>query len=330
MKECLEDGIGLLELHPQFLKNTAYISRFVKLFRSQFRSFPILQFMRKIMLAIEKIHSNNAREAISSVLSGFPIHLGTGFDLELPSRQYFEYCLAKVLAHAQIMLRLVVCSKKCALYFVHFLQQGHFIEVSTMTIGLLGHVWQQARQSLLRMDPFYKQLMAFRSQFPSKKSAEQIDDSFPTTLLDLIGDDWKKEVDVLVDDETSTLFTTTEALHPIVNENDQPIEEYTQTPRKVQCHKIITPKEEDHDIGEAISRGPPKPKGIPEVLGKRTLIHFLKTENEMRSKRSNKSLTKGISQFHWEKFRQLMEGKMRIPNVNIKDVFDKEWVHFRK
>lgn len=318
----------MLELHPQFLKNTAYISRFIKLFRSQFRSFPILQFMRKIKLAIEKIHKNNAKDAVANVLSGFPVHLGTGYDLELPSSLYFEYCLAKVLAHAQIMLRLVICSKKCALYFVHFLQNGHFIEISTMIIGLLGHVWQQARQCLLRLDGFYNQLVTLGSIFPNKKEFASPED-FPLNLISFIGVDWKEEVDVLVDESTSSYASST-AFKLISGEQVEQMEIAPEEPRKRPGNKMLIPKAQESDMGEVISRDTLKPTGMPEVLGKRTLINFLRAENELRSKKSNKSLTKGVSLFHWEKFRSMMEVKLKMANVNIKDVFDREWAQLCK
>lgn len=332
MKTCLDAGLVLLELQPQFLKNTAYISRFIKNFRSQFRSFPILQYMRKIKLAIEKIHKNNAKDTVSNIQSGFPIHLGSGHDLELPSRQYFDYCLAKVLAHCQIMVRLVVCSKKCALYFIHFLQYGHFIEVSTMIIALLGHVWHQARQCLLRMDAFYNELQTYREMFPNQKSDSK-EYSFPENLSKFIGDDWKEEVDVQV--EQITAPSTTTALQLLSGRNEQDNMETTgQTitePRPVasKSSKMMrTALSQEDDIGEAVSRDPVelkpvnKPeKAMPEVFGKKTLLKFLKTENELRIKGSSKRLTRNVSQFSWEKFRQ----KMERCNVDIKGVFDKEW-----
>lgn len=329
LRTCLDDGVDMLELQPLFLKNTAYISRFIKLFRSQFRSFPILQHMRKIKLAIEKIDSNNAREPVSSILSGFPVHLGTGYDLELPSQQFFDYCLAKVLAHCQIMVRLVVCSKKCALYFVHFLQYGHFIEVSTMMIGLLGHIWQQARQCLLRMDAFYNQLVTYRSLFPIRKTATvQEDYEFPTNLVSFVGDGWKEEVDVLKDETTTTSFASSDAFRLISKDETMEITpETVPVIRKTPINRMIVPKEDlaDDDMGEALSRDTLKPTGKPEVLGKKTLINFLRTENEYRNKRSSKSVTPKVSQFQWEKFRALMERKMKFQGVNIKDIFDKEW-----
>lgn len=328
LKTCIEAGLSLLELQPQFLKNTAYISRFIKNFRSQFRSFPILQYMRKIKLAIEKIHKNNAKDTVSNIQSGFPIHLGSGHDLELPSKQYFDYCLAKVLAHCQIMVRLVVCSKKCALYFIHFLQYGHFIEVSTMIIALLGHIWHQARQCLLRMDAFYNELHTYRDLFPTQKSDSK-EYSFPSDLSKFIGDDWKEEVDVLVEQTVAPSSTTVLQLLGGGNEQ-QDIETTVQTVKAVP-KKIHTALSQEDDIGEVVSREPVEMKpvakseaAIPEVLGKKTLLKFLKTEHELRAKGSRKRLTKNVSQFYWEKFRLLMEAKTRC-NVNIKDVFDKEW-----
>lgn len=286
--------------------------------------------MRKIKLAIEKINKNNAKDAVANILSGFPLHLGTGYDLELPTRQYFDYCLARVLAHAQIMVRLVVCSKKCALYFVHFLQAGHFIEISTMIISLLGHIWHQARQCLLRLDPIYKDLVTCQSIFPCKKDPEYCC-VFPSNLATFLGSAWTEEVDVVAD-EVATVFASSDVSKLLSVDQSQsaatPEEKQLDTRQII---RIAAPQEtESVDMGEVISRETLQPTGAPEVLGKRTLITFLRTENELRGKKSRNSLTRGISQFHWEKFRSLMEAKMRLPNSNIKDLFDKEWVQLRK
>lgn len=333
LKICLEHGVGVLELQPQFLKSAAYISRFVKNFRSQFRSFPILQFMRKIKLAIEKIHKNNAKSTIENILSGFPSLLGSGHDLELPTRQYFDYCLAKILAHCQIMVRLVICSKKCALYFVHFLQYGHYIEISTMIIALLGHTWHQARQCLMQMNSFYNKLHSFQGMFDNQKLASK-EYAFPDNLGSFIGDDWMEEVDILMQSTAAT--TSSDALYLLSEIANARQSEDVQRTNPIATRKLKNQKtilSQDDDMGEVISRetleavvevATPPVKRAPEILGKKTLIKFLNTENELRAKGSNKRLTKGISRFHWEQFRQRMESKSKS-SENIKSVFDLEW-----
>lgn len=336
LKSCLEGFVEVLELHPQFLKNTAYIARFIKLFRCQFKASPILQFMRKIKLAIEKIHINNAQDVTTSILSGFPIHLGTGYDLELPSRQYYEFCLAKILAHAQIMLRLVDCSKRCTMYFIHYLQYGHFMEISTMSIALLGHIWQQARQSLLQLDKCFRELTKFRDLFPinTKNSQPEVVIELPANVIELIGaTQWEKNIDV-AEDEIPTIFASSKTAFKSVTkmETNTTSEETLAAPAtKPSVHKLSVKEEENSDIGEVISRDTLKPTGHPEILGKRSLFTFLKTENELRAKNSSKSLTKGVPQFHWEKFRRSLEIQIKRPgDVNIKEFFDKSFTELLK
>lgn len=283
-------------------------------------------------MAIEKIDKNNARNAVTSLLSGFPVNLGSVTSVEVPTIKYFEYTLAKILAHAHIMLRLVICSKKCALYFVHFLQTGHYVEVSTIFIGLLGHVWYHARQCLLKMEQFYNKLVTFTAMFPNKNSSHEVDSSdIPANLAFSIGEDWKEEVSSMDEESRAKFESSTASSLDAIGDVRNTLNEELLKPRKVHPLKIVPQKlETECDIGEVISRETMEPasKSTPVVTSKRSLMDFLKTENELRIKKGSKSLTKAISQFYWEKFRQLMERKSKMPNVNIKAVFDREWQQF--
>lgn len=336
LKSCLEEAGSLLELQPIFLKNTAYISQFIKNTRSQFRSFPILQYLRKIKLSIEKIQKNNAQATASTIRSVFPLYLGSGLGLELPTKEYFDYFLAKILAHCKIMVRLVICSKKCALYFIHFLQYGHYMEISTMVISLLGHIWHQARQCLLAMDSFYSRLYTHRDLFPVQKAGGKEYD-IPRELGSFIGEDWKEQIDVLVE-QNATSSTGVFKLVDLTGADDKGEATSGHKRSHAGLDKTTNKKpkiEEATDCGEVVSRESLTPlksaSHVAQVFGKNSLVKFLKNETEYRTTKSEKSLTKSISQFHWEKFRQLMENNLKSKKGDhLRDLFNVEWAKLMK
>lgn len=251
---------------------------------------PLMQLLQKIKVAIFKIHQNNALDTLRNVLSSLPDYLGSGLDLELPSKQYFDYCLAKILCHSKILVRLVVCCKRCALYFVHFLQLGHYIEISTLMTSLLGHVWHQARQSLLRMAQFYSELFTQRSLFPKQKVADK-DYELPNDLEDFLGSEWKEEIDIIVPDDTTysdTVFNLIDT-GPVSMPNSKRRDNYLEVPGTHFTAK--RPKiEQTVDIGEVVQRGV---HSKDQVRGKKTPEPSLKKDKQFRiSKQRDRNLKK--------------------------------------
>lgn len=246
------------------------------------------------------------------------MYLGSGIDLELPSRRYYEYFLAKILAHSKIMTRIVVISKEAALHFVQFLQRGHFIEMSTMMTSLLGQIWQQSRTSLKHMAKFYNEIYKFREQFPLDKNSKEI--RLPATLEEAVGDEWRTDIDVKVSNKinfSNTVFKAFEEENVEKKEAPKIIVIQRQPPAKKA--KIAL-----EEVGVPISRDIFNSHSITQVNGKKSLDKFLKQENIYRIQRNAHSLTSKVSQFHWERFRREMESNSKS-GVNIRDLFILEW-----
>ncbi|XP_053690910.1 uncharacterized protein LOC128739450 [Sabethes cyaneus] len=177
-----------------FEKAGAYLSRFITRWNNRFYNMHGFQLLKKLKQALQRIASVDIVRILTNVSSTLPSYLDK--TVELPNRAMLDYLLVRLQGLAKLLCRTIVVAKQAARYYIRFISNGYFFNLSSMFLCLLAEIWFKSREMCQRIAAYYDELVPMRSllvddgkEWPSKGGV-LLPDSFSTWLAD----DWTEEV----------------------------------------------------------------------------------------------------------------------------------------
>ncbi|KAI5638818.1 hypothetical protein NE865_08520 [Phthorimaea operculella] len=343
--------IKFLSKQSPLHREAAICARFLYKFDKKFRNDIGYRSLRKVNTALRKYLTLHLLKDFENFISLLPSQDDEQY---LPTRQMLEYVLLRLLAFSKIMLRICVCSKQAAVFYLDRLKRGESHWMSLMPYALLSRIWSISMVLLQRSHAWYSNLNPFLEQLKLKgMNFLPADYSLPSDLeewldlknLDNFGKfEWsqKKQVKfdqlLSVDDEGDTLDNILEFVDkineaiPEVEETDVEFDEMKPQSTEVQVKNVSI------DQGEKISRDIFKSffktdtvaeikHSANRVTNKQSLNQFINNEEKFRNENSSHALTGHLSFMQWQSLKNslLSLHDSLAKNRKIEKKFQKIW-----
>lgn len=200
-------------------KESAICSRFIYKYGKKFRNDIGFQNLRKVNTALKKYLALNLLKHIEDFLLSLPTE--SDEDLYLPTRQMLEFVLLRVIAFSKIMLRVCVCSKKAAVFYLDRIKRGESHWMSLLPYALLSRLWSMSKVLLQHTTTWYSNLYPYLNKLQLKgmnflpdnyKLPEDLEQWLDLKNIDEFGRfNWaqKKIIDIdhtLIDSDDNDLF----------------------------------------------------------------------------------------------------------------------------
>ncbi|XP_055695650.1 uncharacterized protein LOC129797273 isoform X2 [Lutzomyia longipalpis] len=303
-RQCVHEAKKCLNLDT-LGPPAARISRLIARMSHQFRSTPGFKSIRKLNIALLRAKEIKIESCIDNILACFPAYLGEmQGGVLLPSRQYFEYTMLKMMGFAKILCRVVYMTKEVARFFLSTLNLGHFLELGTVVLATVAEIWKCSRNLCKNTVLMYNKMIGMRKNFV--RSGQDFLKSFhlPQHLEQWLGGDWE---DIT---EEHTPFTQKKSQTTILEFSDDEDEQQRKIPEQP-IQMEVTETHHVEETGIAIDRRTFSTHTHHSVTDRKSLIKFLQNENEFREKKDPKCLTASLSGKKWQKFREKVENASR-------------------
>lgn len=323
----------LLSKQSPLHKEGAICSRFLYKYDKKFQNDIGYRNLRKVNTALKKYLSLNLLKDIESFIAALPSE--NDDDLYLPTRQMLEYIMLRIIAFAKIMLRICVCSKQAAVFYLDRVKRGESHWMSLLPYALLSRIWSMSMVLLQHSTIWYSNLYVYLNKLQLKglpflpvnyELPEDLEQWLDMKNIDNFGRfDWaqKKTIDpstLLEDDDNDLLDNILDYVNKM-NEDETVSDEENKfqpmlinpVPSKDQIQVTIST---NIDHGVALSREsfkallkeappppPPPEKYVEHTYKKLTntdaLKAFIEREEDFRNQSNRRSLTKHLSFMQW-------------------------------
>uniref|UniRef100_A0A2H1V7Q4 SFRICE_004721 n=1 Tax=Spodoptera frugiperda TaxID=7108 RepID=A0A2H1V7Q4_SPOFR len=337
LKNITNNIIKVLSKQSPLHKESAICSRFLYKYDKKFRNDIGYRNLRKVNTALKKYLALNLLKEIESFSSALPD--AEDDDLYLPSRQMLQYVLLRIMAFAKIMVRVSICSKQAAVFYLDRVKRGESHWMSLLPYALLSRLWSMSMVLLQHSTTWYTNLYPFLNKLQMKgldflpnnyALPQDLDQWLDLKHIDEFGRfEWaqKKDIDVdnTLNDEDNDLLDN---ILDYVNQNN---ENEIESDHDEEIKPILVKTEEvplpvpnitQIDHGVALSResfklllntsksgkeeqGPPPPPkrekqhSYKSVTNSTTLKKFIEVEENFRNESDSKSLTSHLSLMQW-------------------------------
>lgn len=325
LKEILNEGITFFSTTVEFRTEAAQLSRLIFMNCKQFRMMRGLQDMKKVNQALLR-YLNMDFVTTLETLNGF---ISDGFESEItvPYRQNLDYVLIKLQGLSKLLVRIVICIKASASFFLGLIKAGSFYMKGSVFISTLASIWNMSREMCKFAVRQYNKLISFRMKLEEKPGLQWISPSyqFPEYLEDWIGDEWTQLIvnetyafKILAKKEdVKTFLSNREEFTGILDrmkddghESDVIVNE--------PAVEIIQVNDDELDSFEPLSRTIVKKETekfeyihqLASLTTKNSIEKFLKTETSYRKVDTKKSLTiSKMKQKVWKEFKKDITNK---------------------
>ncbi|KAG6453062.1 uncharacterized protein LOC115445396 [Manduca sexta] len=346
LKHTCENIMMILSKQSPLHKEGALLSRFLYKFDKKFRGDIGYRYFKKVNTGLHRYLVLNFLKDIESFMSVLP----RSDDEYLPTRQMLEYILVRLLTFSKILLRISVCSKQAAVFYLDRLKRGESYWMCLMPYALLSRVWSISKVLLNHSTRWYRILYSYLDKLklqglqflPSQyKLPGDIEIWLDLKNVDNLGRlEWSQKklhnLNIPLDGD-SDMFdniikfveTSEEKLEPEVASTSGNMHDSDQI-------KISSKLETDH--GEAISRESFNilcnlQKGIvsdhffPKVYNRYSLQKFIDKESDLRNGNSRLSLTSHLSFMQWQVLKESLSKlcKSSADNSKIEKKAQRIW-----
>lgn len=318
-------------------KESAICSRFLYKYDKKFRNDIGYRNLRKVNTALKKYLALNLLKDIEHFLSCLPSDNDDG--LYLPTRQMMEYVILRIMAFSKIMLRICVCSKQAAVFYLDRIKRGESHWMSLLPYALLSRLWSMSMILLQHSTTWYSNLYPYLNKLELKglkflpdtyKLPEDMEQWLDLKNVDNFGRfDWaqKKNIDIdsaLIDDDDNDLFENILGyVNQINKETDEEEHEEEIKPQfdRSKEEQLILPSITQIDHGVVLSResfkvllssskkitkesNTPTPENVDDhsyetITNSSSLKKFIDREETFRNESDSKSLTSHLSLMQW-------------------------------
>ncbi|VVC98381.1 unnamed protein product [Leptidea sinapis] len=143
LKYITNNIVHILSWQSPFHKESALFSRFLYKFDKKFRNDVGYRNFRKVYTALKKFLKLNLIKDVKSFYSILPNDVDQ--EVYLPTRQMLEYLLIRIITFSKIMMRIAVCSRQAAIYYLDRIKRGESHWMSLMPYALLSRVWSMIK-----------------------------------------------------------------------------------------------------------------------------------------------------------------------------------------
>lgn len=334
-------------------REAAILSRFLYKFDKKFRNDIGYRNLKKVNTALRRYLALNFLKDVETFASVLPKDVE---EIYLPTRQMVEYILLRLITFTKIMLRVSICSKQAAIFYLNRVKRGESHWMSLMPYALVSRIWSMSVVLVQHSCNWYSNLFPFRDQLKFK-GLPFLPESYnlPTDLekwLDLKNMEnfgrfeWSQQKTInfeslIIEDNNGDTIENIMKYVEYVNKDDS-LEEKCEQENTVKLNdsesfKVPTDKTVDH--GEVISRDAFKKlfkptvaaveiRHYPErVTNKDTLQQFINTEEKLRNEENGLSLTSHLSFMQWQALKTSLVSLLGSLSNNrkIEKKFQKVW-----
>lgn len=302
---------------------SALLSRFLYKFDRKFRNDMGYKIFKKINTALRKYLTINLIKDIQNFIAALPT---VNQDKYLPTRQMLEYIMVRIMSFSKIMIRICVCSKQAAIYYMNRIKRGESHWMSLMPYALMSRIWTMSSVLLEHSCSWYSSLYPHLKQLQIKgleflptgyTMPCNLDSWLDIKNLDHCGKfEWtlKKRIHININfaDDEVNFDSILDYVKSINSEEIKDIEITPLSPKLLPTPEVSAMPCVDSDQGVSISReyfqsfynnqkmNKPNDHYSENVTNKITLDKFLSKEENYRNEGSELSLTKHLSFMQWQ------------------------------
>lgn len=317
----------------------AILSRFIYKFDKKFRHDIGYSKLKKVYTALKKYHAMNLMKDINNFIDTLPKNKNESY---YPTRQMLECVLIKLMTFSKIVLRINVCSKQSAIFYLDRIKRGDTHWMCLMPYALLSRIWSITKVLLHHSVQWYTHLYKYLEIF-QHKGLKYLPDNFtlPDNIklwLDLDNIDnigrclWKQKKCVDIDPTLMSNDDGDELINLLgfvnqINKDDDTLDEITETvEQQISCKQLQIIKSEPTDAGEVISRESfnvlhnfhNKMKysqcshTFEHVTNTKMLDDFIEKEELFRNENNKLSLTSHLSLMQWHALKKTLHNCSKL------------------
>lgn len=301
--------------------STVMVTRLIARRANSFRHMRGFRDIYKVRSALGRLIRLDFKRTINSLRCALPdVALPDGYKVYLPTRNYYEYVLLRLIAAYKLYERINYLCKDVANFFFGLIYKNHFFDINMLLIAVISKLSHLTKILLDLHAELYNKLQLFRHELPlNRKKLPEQDASqfnlneykFPEKLDYCIKNDGGQST---ARSKSSTVPSTTQATKCNVC---PPQYQLHLAPDKV----ILNRKERKIDLGTVLERNKNTTKRINDLQQQLQTIEqvkkFIRTENNARKKSPNASVTHCIAESEWQSAVKLFN--KRIQNVKTND-----------
>ncbi|XP_059610957.1 uncharacterized protein LOC132257914 [Phlebotomus argentipes] len=302
----------------------ARISRSIARMSQQFRSTVGFKSLRKMNIALLRAKEVKIVDCVENVLGCFPTYAAESQGgARLPSRQYIEYMLLRMMGLTRILCRVVFLSKEVARFFLGTINRGHFIDLGTMILATVAEVWKHSKDLCRNTVLMYNRLFSMQRHFARTESVFLKGFSLPQRLDQWLGKEWKETLE-----EVTGSFTPSKPQSQFVEFSDEE-EDAAGAPEETQ--QPVPMELDEEETGIVIDRQTLSSHTPHNIFDKKSLMKFLQDESKYRKLNDSRRLTKLVSHKKWQKFQEkLNEASKNKSKADLMLMFNANWTNLVK
>lgn len=349
--------IKILSKQSPLHREAAVLSRFLYKFDKKFRNDIGYRNLRKVNTALRRYLSLNFLKDVETFTSVLPTDVDV---IYLPTRQMAEYILLRLITFAKIMLRVGICSKQAAIFYLDRVKRGESHWMSLMPYALVSRIWSMSVVLIQHSCNWFSNLYPFLDKLAFKglpflpegynlpKDLEKCIDVKNTENFHRFQWSQKKTINfqsLITEDSNGDTFENIIKFVELVNKGEsleEGFEHENTTGLAVKLkdsESFQIPPDKSVDHGEVISRDSfkylfkatvalPKIHHYPErVTNKGTLQEFINIEEKLRNEDNGLSLTNHLSFMQWQALKTSLVSLLGSLSNNrkIEKKFRKVW-----
>ncbi|KOB70330.1 Uncharacterized protein OBRU01_15483 [Operophtera brumata] len=163
LEHACDNILRVLSKQYPLHKESALLSRFLYKYDKKFRNDIGYRNIRKTNSTLKKYLQLNLYKDIENFMAVLPKD-----DEYFPTRQMLEYVLVRIIAFSKIMLRIYVCSKRAAVFYLDRVKRGESHWMSLMPYALLSRMCSLSTVLLHHSTSWYACLYHYLTQLQSK------------------------------------------------------------------------------------------------------------------------------------------------------------------
>ncbi|XP_068632740.1 uncharacterized protein [Battus philenor] len=335
LKSICSNAVTILSKQSPLHKESALLSRFLYKYDKKFRNDIGYRIFKKINTALRRYLMLNVLKDVENFSMTLP--KVEDRDQALPTRQMLQYVMVRLMSLSKVMLRISVCCKQAAVFYLDRVKRGDSHWMSLMPYALLSRIWSLSNILVQHSCRWYSQMYQFLNKL-QMKGLPLLPENYelPVNLeewLDLKNQEdfgrfnWSqkdKEIysNLIEDDdeEGNTIDRLFMYINEVNKDNDEMEVKLQHDFDEIDNSEMNVPKK-FVDKGQAISRENFKkffvePKvetkikkdsyyhSIDRVSNVKTLVEFINKEESYRYEHGTLSLTNQLSFMQWQSLKK--------------------------
>ncbi|XP_013112723.2 uncharacterized protein LOC106090913 [Stomoxys calcitrans] len=225
--------------------------------------------------------------------------------VHLPTRDTYEFLLARLLAVCELHKRIVQCSIEAGEYFGAQLRIQFFFEINTLLLAVIAKIHNLNIKLGNLSIHFYNHLQQYRSQLPLNKKSkfQQISESLPTSLAII------ETREALMQKNPAIKTSNSETQQAL----EQSVEDLILQEEKIKSTPVKAKHLKKTDMGKMVERSSKENKSFDfnKLSTTEDIQKFITKETKSRANNLSSCLTKQVLSHEWAGATKLFERKIQ-------------------